>query len=78
MIIMFGYKLGTHYGVQRRSLLSLWKIAEYHGQDCVTNTPAKAAKLMHKLHRRHPMREYRLVKIKRGKCYPMKFTLELK
>ena len=78
MIIMFGRKLGTRYGIQRRGLLSLWEMAEYRGQDCITNTPAKAAKLMCKLHRRHPMYEYRLVKIKRGKCYPIKFTVKLK
>lgn len=78
MIAMFGRKLGTCYGVQRRSLLSLWKIAEYRGQDCVADDPAKAAKLMRKLHRRHPMRKYRLVKIKHGKCYPVKFTVKLK
>lgn len=78
MIAMLGRKLGTRYGVQRRGLLSLWKIAEYRGQDCVADDPAKAAKLMRKLHRRHPMRKYRLVKIKHGKCYPVKFTVKLK
>ena len=75
---MFRRRLGTRYGVQRRSLLSLWKMAEYRGQDCIADTPAQAAKLMARLHRRHLMHQYRLVKIKHGKCYPIEFTVKLK